>query len=257
MILRETPPSFVLINQHDHARVAGVMAAHWHPDNFAGPERREDVLFAVQEHDCGWIPLDQNGGGWDAATHRPYAFIDFPLTPKLRQYSQGIEEVAESNGYAALLCSLHYTGFPDLETTPEGQAFKHREQQRQQQLKASLQLHTPLQKQHLQFHLQLLKFCDGLSIYLCINKPGVTKAQEHPWYREGIPYSTFPFTQGRNIQASWRNSQTVQVQPFPFTQPFTVTIPYRQVSKAQIEAMGGPQALLQAPYQDYQVQLVS
>jgi hypothetical protein len=255
MILRETPPSFVLINQHDHARVAGVLASHWHPDYFYGPERREEVLLAVEQHDCGWIPLDQNGGGWDVATQRPYSFIDFPLAPKLTHYSLGIDEVAASNAYAALLCSLHYTTFPDLETTAEGQAFRQKEQERQQKLKAALHLTTPLQEQHLHFHLQLLKCCDGLSIYLCINKPGVTKAQEHPWYREGIPYSTFFFTQGRNIQASWRNSQTVRVQPFPFTQPFAVSIPYRQVSKEKIQLMGGRQALLQAAYQEYQVHL--
>jgi hypothetical protein len=47
----------------------------------------------------------------------------------------------------------------------------------------------------------------------------------------------------------------VQVRPFPFTQAFAVTIPYRQVAKEQIQSMGGQQALLQAPYQEYQVHL--
>jgi hypothetical protein len=256
MILRETPVSFVLINQHDHARVAGQMAAHWRPEYFAGPERWAEVVLAVAEHDCGWIGLDQNGG-WDATSQRPYSFLDFPLEPKLAHYTQGIDEVAQTNAYAALLCSLHYTTFPDLQTTPQGQAFRQREQQRQQQIKAALQLATPRQEQELHFHLQLLKFCDGLSIYLCINKPGVTKAQEHPWYRDGIPHSNaFAFCPDKNIQVWWRNGQTVQVRPFPFTQAFAVSIPYRQVAKERIQVMGGQQALLQAPYQEYPVHLV-
>jgi hypothetical protein len=256
MILRETPASFVLINQHDHARVAGVMAAHWRPDYFLGPERRAAVELAIQEHDCGWIPLDQQGA-WDTTTQRPYSFIDFPLAPKLTQYARGIDEVADTNAYAALLCSLHYSTFPDLETTAEGRAFRQGEQERQQKIKAALEVNTPLQEQQLHFHLQLLKFCDGLSIYLCINKPGATKSQEHPWYREGIPYSNaFSFGPGKNIQASWRNSHAVQVRPFPFTRAFSVSIPYRQVLKEQIRVMGGQQALLQAAYQEYQVHLV-
>jgi Protein of unknown function (DUF3891) len=255
MILRENPSSYVLINQHDHAGVAGEMAAHWHPDYFAGPERRPEVLLAIREHDCGWIPLDEHGG-WDATGQRPFSFIDYPLAPKLQQYSQGISEVEASNAYAALLCSLHYTTFPDLDTTAEGRAFLQAEQARQQKIKATLALTTPRQDQELFFHLQLLKCCDGLSIYLCINKPGVTKAQEHPWYQHGIPQSTFSFTQGRNLEVMWRNSQTVQIRPFPFTQAFVVTIPYRQVSKQQIQLMGGRQAQLQAPYQQYQVHLV-
>lgn len=256
MILRETPASFVLINQHDHARVAGVMAAYWRADYFLGAERRAEVELAVQQHDCGWISLDQHGT-WDAGTQRPYSFIDFPQAPKLSQYSRGIDEIAQTNAYAALLCSLHYSTFPDLEATAEGRAFRQAEQQRQQKLKAALSLTTTQQQQHLQFHLQLLKFCDGLSIYLCINKPGATKTQEHPWYREGIPYSNaFSFCQGKNVQASWRNSHSVQVQPFPFTQAFAVSIPFRQVMKEQIRVMGGQQALLQTAYQEYQVHLV-
>ena len=70
MILRETPASFVLINQHDHARVAGRMAAHWRPDYFMGSQRRAEVELAVQLHDCGWIPLDQHGT-WDPDTQTP------------------------------------------------------------------------------------------------------------------------------------------------------------------------------------------
>jgi hypothetical protein len=255
MILRETPASFVLINQHDHALVAGGMAAHWRPEYFQGPEYRAEVLLAIREHDCGWIRLDDHIA-WDAATQSPYSFIDYPLAPKLAHYALGIAEVAESSAYAALLCSLHYTTFPDLEATEAGREFRKEEQVRQQKIIAALGLNDAQHQEHLAFHLQLLKCCDGLSIYLCINKPGVTKAQEHPWYRAGIPYSDFSFSQGENLQACWRNAQTIQVRPFPFTQAFEVSIPYRQVLKQQIQEMGPQQAVLEAAYQEYQVELV-
>jgi hypothetical protein len=255
MILRETPASWVLINQHDHARVAGIMAAHWNPEYIPTPARWPQVLHAVEQHDRAWINLDQQLA-WDAANQKPCSFIDYPLAPKLAAYTRGIDEVAQTNAYGALLCSLHYTTFPDLETTPAGRAFRHNEEERQHKIKAALPVNGPQAEQLLHFHLQLLKFCDGLSIYLCINEPGVSKAQEHPWYREGVPYSNFSFTPGKRIQACWHKAQAVQVSPFPFGQAFTVTIPFRQVDKAQVQRQDGSQALPGAAYQHYQVQLI-
>nr|WP_253735858.1 DUF3891 family protein [Paenibacillus sp. FJAT-26967] len=30
-------------------------------------------------------------------------------------------------------------------------------------------------------HFKLLKLCDELSLYVCLNEPGVSKDEEHPW----------------------------------------------------------------------------
>lgn len=255
MILRETPTCWVLINQHDHALVAGMLTAHWNPAFIPNMAWWPQVLEAVTEHDRGWIGLDQQVA-WQEASQKPYSFIDYPLEPKLAAYTRGIDEVAQTNAYGALLCSLHYTTFPDLETTPEGRTFRQGEAARQHTIKAALRLDDPQAEELLHFHLQLLKCCDGLSIYLCINEPGVSKAQEHPWYRGGLPYSHFSFTQGKGMVASWHQAQAVQVSPFPFGQAFTVTIPYRQVNKDQIKELGAARAVHLATYQQYQVQLV-
>lgn len=255
MILRETSSSLVLINQHDHAQLAAQLAAHWNPAYVRGHSRWPEVLHAIAQHDRGWIYLDQQLI-WDDAGHKPCSFTDYPLRPKLAQYIRGIDEVAQTNAYGALLCSLHYTSFPDLETTAAGRAFKRSETERQQLLQETLQLYTPSAQQDLQFHLHLLKFCDGLSIYLCINEPGMAKAQEHPWYRSGIPYSSgFDFVQGHNIQASWHGTSKVQVSPYPFERALILTIPFRLLRKDHIRQLGGPQVLQQASFQQYQVQL--
>lgn len=255
MIVRETPDRFILINQNDHAHVAGILAAHWHADYFPGPERRASVELAVHHHDLAWILPDQHEA-WDAGNQRYYSFVDFPLAPKLGHYVRGIEQALALDAYAGLLCSMHYATFPEMGSTEAGQAFQQAEQARQAHLRSELQLHTPLQLQQLQDQLLLLKCCDSLSIYLCINEPGVGKAQEHPWYRQGLPHtSSFPFAEGRNIQVGWRSLHTVEISPFAFDQAFAVHLPYRQVAKAGLRETGGLQALQQAPYQDYLVHL--
>ena len=255
MIVRETPDSFILVNQHDHARVAGLMAAHWHPDYFPGPARRAAVELAVHHHDLAWIVPDRDEA-WDAINKRYFSFIDFPLAAKLAHYVRGLDQAAALDAYAGLLCSMHYATFPDMGATEAGRAFQQAEQARQQKLLSELRLHTPLELQQLQEQLLLLKCCDSLCIYLCINQPGVSKAQEHPWYRQGLPHtSSFPFAGGRNIQVGWHNSHIVQVSPFAFDQPFVVHLPYRQVAKAKLLEMDGGQALQQAAYQAYPVTL--
>ncbi|MGV3502290.1 MAG: DUF3891 family protein [Adhaeribacter sp.] len=255
MIVRETPDSFVLITQHDHARLAGIMAAHWHPDYFPGPAQRQAVELAVHSHDLAWIVPDRQEA-WDAARQRYYSFVDFPLPAKLAHYVRGIDQAVALDAYAGLLCSLHYATFPDMGATEAGKTFQLGEQARQEQLRQALQLHSPGQWQQLQEQVQLLKCCDSLSIYLCINEPGVSKAQEHPWYRQGLPgTNSFPFAGGRNLQVSWRDPFRVQVQPFAFDRAFELQIPYRRVSKARLRETDGGQALQEAVFQHYPVHL--
>ncbi|WP_156430913.1 DUF3891 family protein [Paenibacillus sp. FJAT-26967] len=49
---------------------------------------------------------------------------------------------------------------------------------RQQRLKAKL--NQPGESM-IEQHFKLLKLCDELSLYVCLNEPGVSKDEEHPW----------------------------------------------------------------------------
>ncbi|WP_375433973.1 DUF3891 family protein [uncultured Hymenobacter sp.] len=256
MIVRETPASFYYVNQHDHARVAGVLIEHWHPHYFEGAALRPEVELAVQQHDRGWIPLDA-APRWNEQTHAPHSFLDFPVEPKIQHYQQGILEVEHMAAYAGLLCSLHYTGFPDLAKTEVGQAFLATEEQRQQRLQQQLNLNTNAQQQVLDFHLQLLKFADRLSLYLCLNEPGADKAHEHPWYRNGIPFSDyFSFTHRQLIQAHWLTQSQVRVQPFPFDETFSVKLRYRELPKEQLATMSLMACFRQAPVRELAIRIM-
>ncbi|UOQ64720.1 DUF3891 family protein [Hymenobacter volaticus] len=256
MIVRETPSSFHCIKQHDHARVAGVLIEHWQPAHFKGTALRPEVELAVQQHDRGWIPLDATPT-WNEQTHAPHSFLDFPAEPKVRHYQQGIAEVEDMASYAGLLCSLHYTGFPDLAKTEIGQHFLATEEQRQQRLQQQLGLNTNAQQHIFDFHLQLLKFADRLSLYFCLNEPGADKTHEHPWYRDGIPFSDFfAFTQHQLVQAHWLSENQVRVQPFPFEDSFSIKLRYKELPKEHLTAEKLADCFRQAPLQELEVRIV-
>ncbi|MGY2134140.1 DUF3891 family protein [Hymenobacter sp. HD11105] len=240
------------MSQHDHAHVSGVMADHWLGVYFGDAARRDDVMLAVYEHDRAWIPLDEKPL-WNEQTQAPYSFRDFPPVPRLRHYVQGITELENRTPYAGLLASLHYTGFPEMAKLEEGREFMRREENRQQRLKRQLGLTAPSQPT-LDFHLQLLKFLDRLSLYLCLNEPGADKEHEHPWYKGGIPFSDyFDFTDHQLIQANWVSRSRIKVTPFPFDEAFCVTLPYKELPKEQLSAASLAACYQHAPIQKMQI----
>lgn len=257
MIVRETPTSFICIDQHDHAQISGVLAAHWQPAYFAGAAWRPAVELAAAQHDRAWIPLDA-APIWNETSQVPHSFLDYPTAPKVRHYQQGIDEVAQLAPYAALLCSLHYTAFPDLAQHEAGRAFLAAEAQRQQQLKQELHLTTAAQQADLAFHLQVVKFTDNLSLYVCLNEPGASKAQEYPWFRQGIPVSNqFAFAHQQPVQATWAGTDQVRLHPSPFKDPFSVTLRFRELLKSQLSAVGLRHSFQEAPLQERTFRLVS
>lgn len=255
MIIRETSASFFYLQQHHHAQVAGVLAEQWQERYFEGIVWRPEVVLAIHQHDRGWIPLDA-APRWNQQTHAPHSFLDFPAELKIQHYQQGITEVEHMAPYAGLLCSLHYTGFPDLAKTARGRAFLAAEEQRQQQLQQHLDLAASASQHNLDFHVQLLKFADRLSLYLCLNEPGTDKAHEHPWYRDGIPFSDyFAFSQNQLVQAQWLSEDAVRVEPFPFDEEFTVRLCYKELPKEQLATVGLAACFAEAPLQTLAVRI--
>ncbi len=211
---------------------------------------------AVFEHDRGWIDLDDTPF-WNDRSGAPYSFIDFPLVPKIAFYRKGIDEVERMNRYAALLCSLHYASFFERETHPAGVNYLREERERQRRLKRELRIDSQEAEDALQFHFELLQFCDRLSLYICLNEPGVKKADEFAWYREGFPHSErFPFAANRKIVAYWLDEQRVSLSAFPFEQPFLASVMIKAVGKPDIAEYGLAQAYERTPWTERKVTLV-
>lgn len=240
MIVRETEHAFIMTHQHEHARLSGDIAKRFHAHLFLDETRIAEALHAVYEHDRGWIAMDDTPI-WNDGHSAPFTFMDYPLLPKLLCYRQGIDEVEEGHDYAALLCSLHYSTFEVIQTSrlPEVVRFHDHETARQDRIRARL---APLDEEVIQRQLRILKLCDGLSLYVCLNEPGAAKENEHPWYKDGFAVTLVP---GERYSANWLNEHDIRVAPSLFEQAFTATLAQKQVSKARIQRVG-----LHAAYQE-------
>ncbi|WP_079508655.1 DUF3891 family protein [Mesobacillus jeotgali] len=242
MIIHEREKDFVMIAQHDHARVSEEAAENWQEDYFLGMDKKESVLLAVREHDRCWIEPDKEPL-WNELTQQPYSFMDYPGGSKLAFYKQGIDDVVQMDPYAGLLCSLHYASFLENATSTIGKNFFNEEKQRQQELIKQLRIGYD---RSLSFHLTLLKFCDNLSLYICLNEPGTPKGQEHYFYRKGSQQKFF-FADETLIDAKWLNQQTVSLSISPFKKELKVQLPYKAVKKEQIKRTGLSAAYNESP----------
>ncbi|KGX86952.1 DUF3891 family protein [Pontibacillus marinus] len=238
MIVLNMEKGMFLFEQHHHALVSGIMAMHWRFDGFLGEHLREQVEYAVAQHDRAWIPLDGHPI-WNDDKQQPYSFIDYPMKEKMVRYQEGVDQVEMRSNYGGLLCSLHYRSFfPEVSEDESIQAFISDEEARQKKLKN--ELGEMIGDEQLNFHFDLLQFCDDLSLYCCMNEPGVTKEEELSWFRDGFP-QRFNFAPD-GIVAYWDGKNAVALEPFPFQSTFQVDIPFRELRPEQIEEVGFPQA---------------
>lgn len=214
MIVREQDGYFVLFKQFDHCQVSGIFASHWREK----PEPYQSVHYAIENHDIGWEQLDHTIA-WDEQTNKPYSFSNYPLIEKLSAYQYGLNLVENKDPYAGYLCSQHYASFFRNAQDKESLHFRKSEMERQQRLK---QTFTEHQLNRLNENYNLLKICDDLSLFICLNEPG---QNTHPWYQNGFKRN------GGRITPVWTDHSTLTMSPNPFTRPFDISIPYQLVSR--------------------------
>ncbi|MFZ0369728.1 MAG: DUF3891 family protein [Halobacillus sp.] len=234
MIVNEQEHHFLMIEQHEHAKISGQIVRNWKKDFLLRSKLREEADWAVSQHDRAWIPLDKDPI-WNEEKNRPYSFIDYPLTEKLEAYQRGIEEAADQSLYAGMLCSMHYQSFFSEDSEdPEIRSFLEDEKDRQKNLYQAMKRDIP--KDIYQLHFQRLQFCDDLSLYICMQESGISKDEEVSWFKNGFRQS-FDFAPG-GIMPHWVDEKQVSLRPFPLEYSFEVQIPYRMVSKEDIEKKG-------------------
>ncbi len=215
MIVRETPNSFVLIKQHDHAQISGEFARRW----AAGFNLREPTLYAIREHDTGWRKLDQEVR-FNPETGHPYSFTNYPLEPKLRAYAEGIGAVEAKSSYAACLCSMHYASLVRREKGKKvADEFRERELARQERLRAGF---SEEEFANLEYNFRLLQLCDDFSLFVCLNQPG---RNDHPWYRDGFRFM------GEKLEPVWEGRRVLSARPNPFSESFDLALPYEEITK--------------------------
>ncbi|WP_046228396.1 DUF3891 family protein [Paenibacillus dauci] len=236
MICREREHSFIMIRQHDHARLSGEFSRHMDSGPTRDTKRWDEVLLGCEQHDRGWIPLDQIPV-WNDAEEKPFTFMNFPEPAKLVFYRYGISQLEEMSAYGALLASLHYTALVSHygEEDPFCQAFLQEEKERQERIREQL---SPADDE-LAYHRSVLELCDDLSLYACLNEPGVNKSEEQDWWKDGFAVGKkLDVTDHQTIMPEWTEPGMIKLSPFPFREPFEVQLIYREVSKEKIQQSG-------------------
>lgn len=235
MIIRENEHSFIMIEQHDHALLARDLIKKWKDNRFWHDSLYEDVLYAIENHDRGWRMFDKQPF-WNDAKAAPYAFTNFPTLAKTVLYKQGIDEVEAINPYAALLCSEHYIRFLSHTKHKEAERFVKREQNRQERIISSL---SAFAETVFNWHYELLKFADNISLYICLNEPGARKHEEHKFFREGIPVAqSLLSTPEGKVAAYWGNQDTICLDPFPFSEAFSIPVWSKNISRDSVADIG-------------------
>jgi hypothetical protein len=216
MIVREKPDSYVLIKQHDHALASGEVARYW----ARKPRPLESTLYAIAHHDVAWQGPDARVR-WNEETGRPYSFMDYPPEPKVRAYTEGLDWLEERDPYAACLCSMHYETLVRRLGRSEAEArFADAESRRQAKLRTQM---SKEELENLEYNLGLLRLCDGLSLFVCLNEPG--DDDNPPPYPRGFELS------GERFQPIWEDRRALRLDPNPFSGAFDLSIPYSTVGK--------------------------
>jgi hypothetical protein len=224
VIVREKLDSYVLVKQHDHALAAGEFAKHW----AKRPRPLESTLYAIAHHDVAWQGPDARVR-WNEETGRPYSFADYPPELKVRAYAEGLDWLEERDPYAACLCSMHYeTLVRRFGSSEEEERFADAESRRQEKLRAGM---SEEELENLEYNLRLLRLCDGLSLFICLNEPGGDDYP--PPYPEGFEF------RGERFQPIWEDRGTLRLDPNPFSGAFDLSIPYTSVGRDRRPLGGG------------------
>ncbi|GEL78290.1 DUF3891 family protein [Tenuibacillus multivorans] len=225
MIVTNYNQKIQLFKQYDHSKVSGSFVPYW---------RNDEVQLAITEHDRAWIPLDQKPI-WNEDKDQPHSFMDYPSKPKLEAYSNGIDEVENQSAYAGYLNRKHFLSFFDKNSTDRDiSRFISREMERQKQLKQAFS--KSLTEEIIDFHFNLLQFCDDLSLYLCLNEPGTMKENEIFMFKDGFR-QRFEGLDGQ-MRAEWINKEQMRLDPFPFKEPFMVEIPFKEIIYSEVKEKG-------------------
>lgn len=222
LIIREHNNLYILIHQHDHGLLAGDIAANWGQGNFISPSR--NLVLTASLHDLSWVETDTTLQ-WNNEANRPYDFTSLPLEEKFPMYKKGLDQTERLNPYSALLTSMHYCSFFKAHQNEQVDRFLRQEEKRQTRLKKTF-FYEPID-----LDLRHLQLWDNLSLYVCLNEPGVSKEQEHPWFKNGINAVT-QTGETVSMHAHWLNERTITLDPFPFRQSFSTTLPYYKAKKS-------------------------
>jgi Protein of unknown function (DUF3891) len=238
MIVRnQSDGSVVMITQNDHAKLAGLFAAHWGNRTFERPRPYASMMRAAQYHDAGWLRYETNPF-LDTATHKSPNFQQVPNdVPQLAAYQWAIDMLTDVDSYTGLMVSKHRTGLwqqrygtitqppagPPRKLTSDVEDFIARNEARQHVITAGHDRHE------VAVNYNLLQVWDLLSLYICSNE----HHKDH--VIEPAPTAYAGGSGAVALKLTPASPTTIAVDPFPFDRvPLEVAVVYRQLSQSAL-----------------------
>lgn len=233
MIVRnQSDGTVVMITQNDHAKLAGLFAAHWGNQTFERPRPYAAMMRAAQYHDAGWLRYETNPY-LDTVTGKTPSFQQVPNdAPQLAAYQWAIDMLTEVDSYTGLMVSKHRTGLwqqrygaithpppgPPRKLSREIEDFIARNEARQHVITAGLDRHE------VAVNYNLLQVWDLLSLYICTNE------QHKDHVIEPAPTTYAAGGGGVALKLTPTSMATIAVDPFPFDQaPLETAVVCRQL----------------------------
>jgi hypothetical protein len=222
MIVRnQSDGSVVMITQNDHAKLAGMFAAHWGNAKFERPRPYASMMRAAQYHDGGWLRYETNPS-LDPATGRSPSYQQVPTdTAQLAAYQWAIDMLTEVDTYTGLMVSRHRTGLwqsrygviaqpparPPRKLSDDIKDFIARNEARQHVITAGLDRHE------VATNYNLLQVWDLLSLYICTDE--VLKDQ----VIAPVPMAYASPQASAPMQLKPLSEARIAIDPFPFDRP--------------------------------------
>ncbi len=255
MIVTRRGGALRLVQQVEHGRVAGELAAAWGNDTFAAPTPLGPVRTAAARHDDGWRAWDARVL-FDEAERRPLHFTDIDAGEHIRLYRQGVERVSLADVYAGVLVGMHWTGLYRGRWSAPGAAARVGRSEEDSRLQdevvaeeerrwigAKQQAWTDdeprsLFETDLWHNYELLQLWDLLSLYLAVTPPDEEGpgSDPVPWgpqlrrVEHTVEDVLLPSVGARSggprlaVTAAVRSPGEVTLAPFPFRAPVEVQV---------------------------------
>lgn len=215
-----------LIAQPDHAALAGELAAQFAASEF--PRLEDDEARAITLHDAGWAEYDGGGvagGGKGAAPQplrdpsgRPLSFLHATVPIFVEAWIASIHAAEEKAGaIGGLMVSGHFRRLAEHRLTSVADSPEHAARLRKfvesQSRHDAARLHRQSRShQEVAQLIDLLQFCDLLSLYLCCGSRASVQ---------------FPQAIGPRPIVLRRDGELCLLEPSPFRQKIRLGVPAR------------------------------
>jgi len=219
MIVVPEEERLLVVTQHDHARLAGEVLSLWRADGVPEHPRRDELLFAVREHDNGWREAD-SAPRVDPETGRPHDFISLPTAARIELWLRGAGRYAGRRPWAALLVTRHALA---LHAGRRGEEYWDEALfEPLDELYGALLEGTGATEEGVEADYRWLDLADALSLAAC-------SRWETPRERRGHRFRYRPAAAGGGAERPGAVAGELELDPFPLAGATTFRVPCRRL----------------------------